>query len=26
MPEKPDPILIQQMLSQITKIGSINTP
>jgi putative transposase len=26
IPEKPDPILIQQMFTQITKIGSINTP
>lgn len=26
IPEKPDPILIQQMFAQITKIGSINTP
>ncbi len=26
IPEKPDPILIQQMFTQITKIGSVNTP
>ncbi len=26
IPEKPDPILIQQMFAEITKIGSINTP
>jgi len=26
MPEKPDPILIQQIFEQITKIGGINTP
>ena len=26
MPEKPDPILIQQIFAQITKIGGINTP
>jgi len=26
IPEKPDPILIQQIFAQITKIGSINTP
>ncbi len=26
IPEKPGPILIQQMFTQITKIGSINTP
>ncbi|HEX9250650.1 MAG TPA: transposase [Ignavibacteriaceae bacterium] len=26
IPEKPDPILIQQLFAEITKIGSINTP
>lgn len=26
IPEKPDPILIQQIFEQMTKIGSINTP
>jgi len=26
IPEKPDPILIQQIFEQITKIGGINTP
>jgi putative transposase len=26
IPEKPDPILIQQIFAQITKIGGINTP
>lgn len=26
IPEKPDPILIQQIFAQMTKIGSINTP
>jgi putative transposase len=26
IPEKPDPILIQQMFAEITKIGSINAP
>jgi len=26
VPEKPDPILFQQLFTQITKIGSINTP
>lgn len=26
VPEKPDPILFQQIFAQITKIGSINTP
>jgi putative transposase len=26
IPEKPDPILIQQIFTQITKIGSINAP
>jgi putative transposase len=26
IPEKPDPILIQQIFAQITKIGGINSP